>query len=198
MVSLECVASELPEFGPEDITVCHRQHEKCAWLTEVWTHRAFAAGELLIAPVTTEIKDVHWTRTASAMITTPLAGQGAHPEGKTLAFGGRGRTSVMSRNCGGRMGRGSEGAKHGSLFWVIPREQTTAESNLRLETVAMGLVGSFKFPNCEKKRKVQYLEKDVPQVPVMVNPKAIEAHVPLVCLEDKKFMNIKQTSPVKT
>ena len=128
------------------------------------------------------------------MITTPLAGPGRHPEGRTLAFDGRGKTSVMSKNLGGR----DSEAKHNNLFWVVPLYETKADTNLRLETVTMNLVAAFKLPQCAKRRKVEYKDKVMLQVPMMVNPNAIKAHVPLMCLDDATFMSIKQSSPTKS
>ena len=189
-LSLDCIAKSLPSFGPKDIAICHRQDDKSVWHLEAWTLREFAAFELAIAPVSTELKDVHWTRNASAMVTTSANGPCRHPEGKTLAFDGRGRTTLASANFAGA----TSGEKRGVLFWVVPRTSTKTEANLRLESVAVALSGSFKLPNSGKRQKVEYLETDTPQVPVMVNPSAIAKHVRLTCLEDPKFAKIRAAS----
>jgi hypothetical protein len=46
------IAGQAPEYGPDDFAVVLRDRQ-----TEVWSMRAFKAGELLLAPETTELKD---------------------------------------------------------------------------------------------------------------------------------------------
>ena len=189
-LSLDCIAKSLPSFGPKDIAICHGQDDRGVWHLEAWTLRDFAANELALAFVSTELKDVHWTRNASAMVTTSANGPCRHPEGKTLAFDGRGKTAIASENFAGT----TSAEKRGVLFWAIPRTQTKALANLHLESVAISFSGSFKLPHSAKKQKMEYLETDAPQVPVMVNPSAIEKHVRLTCLEDQKIANMRAAS----
>ena len=49
---MSAVASKVPEFGKGDLAMILRDKQ-----TEVWTLRKFKAGELLLAPETTELKD---------------------------------------------------------------------------------------------------------------------------------------------
>ena len=172
----------LPKLTSKDLVVCHRQNEKGAWKTEVWTNRDFQAGELLLGAMSTDLKDRMWTYQASVVIGLPQQGPYRHPEGKHLALDGRNRQVLAAP-------KSIDDVEHrGGIFWAIPRTGVkTDKHNLTLETIHWDSSVNFKLPG-GKRRKVEMASKDLPQLPVMTNPKKIKAQTPLLLYQDMKAL----------
>ena len=168
----------LPKFTPKDLVVCHRQNDKGAWKTEVWAHRDFQAGELLIGAMSTDLRDRMWTYNVAVLIGLPQQGPCRHPEGKNLALDGRNRQVLAASKT-------IDEAEHrGGIFWAIPRTgDKGGHHNMVLETIQWDASMNLKLPG-GKKRKVEMASKDLPQLPVMTNPKKISAHTPLLLYQD--------------
>ena len=168
----------LPKFTPNDLVVCHRQNIKGAWKTEVWTNRDFQPRELMIGAISTDLRDRMWSQSASVIIGIPQQGPSRHPEGKNMAIDGRNKHVLAAS-------KSIDDAEHrGGIFWAIQRTgDITQEHNLILENVTWEASVSFKLPG-GKKRKVDMDWKDLPQLPVIMNPKKINAHTPLVLYQD--------------
>ena len=53
---LEALMEAVPTFSDKDIYVVHRKTEKGVWKDELWTKRDFVAQELLLPPVSSQLK----------------------------------------------------------------------------------------------------------------------------------------------
>ena len=95
-----------------------------------------------------------------------------------MAIDGRGKTILAASSTI------NDQEHRGGIFWAIQRiGDKTLEHNMVLESVSWETSMSFKLPG-GKKRRVDLDVKDLPQLPVMVNPKKILAHTPLVLYQD--------------
>jgi hypothetical protein len=169
----------LPQFGSEDLVVCHRTRAKGTPSLEVWTLRHFAAKELVLSPVTTEVKEGLWTRTSAVFLGVPQAGPGKHPEGKMLALDGRGRANLAAA------GVGDSQERFGNLFWAVERSTDKGLSNLVIDQVPWSLQVNLKIPGSKKRKAdVAWPEEDLPKLPLMLNPEAIPKHTKLVVFID--------------
>lgn len=178
-VAMAALKESLPEFGPSDFVVCHRTRPKGPPITEVWTSRDFGAREIMVAPLTTEVKEGLWTKTSSVFLGMPQAGPGKHPEGKLLALDGRGRSSLSSAEV-------SDASEHrGNLFWVIQRTSEKSEANLVLEQMTWSASFSLGFASGKRRKaEVSWPSEDLPRLPLLTNPKAIKAHTRLILYID--------------
>ena len=125
------------------------------------------------------------------MVTLPREGSGSHPEGKTLALDGRGRTSIQAAQLCDSPG-GSD--KLGVLFWVASRTDDKANANMSLETVGASLSVNLDMPGPIKKRRVDFGKREVPGTPVMMNPKTLPAYTRLFCLDDVRLAKVKDAA----
>ena len=177
-MGLKILYDNLPKFTPKDLVVCHRQNSKGAWKTEVWANRDFPAGELMIGAMSTDLRDRMWTYNASVLIGLPQQGPSKHPEGKNLALDGRNRQVLAASKTI------DEVEHRGGIFWAIQRTgDRNDQYNMILETIRWDASVSLKLPG-GKKRKVDMDSKDLPQLPVMTNPKKISARTPLLLYQD--------------
>ena len=158
--------------------ICHRQNSKGAWKCEVWANRDFQAGELIIGAISTDLKDRMWTYGAAALIGVPQQGPSSHPEGKNLALDGRGRQVLAASKT-------IDDVEHrGGLFWAIQRTGDKNDPyNMCLETISWDASVNIKLPG-GKRRKVDVDNKDLPQLPIMTNPKKISARTPILLYQD--------------
>ena len=177
-VGLMSLYESLPKFTAKDLVVCNRKNSKGAWKTEIWANRDFNPKELMIVGVSVALKDRMWSKTASVYIGVPQQGPARHPEGKNMAVDGS-QFQVIAN------AKSIDEREHrGSIFWAIPRVADKAkEHNLILENVNWEASMVFRIPG-SKRRKVDTDTKDLPQLPIIVNPKKIHAHTPLVLYQD--------------
>jgi hypothetical protein len=93
-VSLQSLGEVLPTYTDKDFVVVERKSDKGVWWSEVWTKRAFEPLEIQLGPWSSQLKDTHLMASAHVVVGLPKHGRGAHPENLSLAFDGRGRTSL--------------------------------------------------------------------------------------------------------
>lgn len=163
-----------PVYGAGDLLVLHRKISgKLAWKTEVWTLRKFRANELLIPVFSSEIKDKYYTNFLHAFLGLPQHGPSRHPEGKQLAFDGRGRSRMAS---GGTI---EPQELRGLLCWTIERDSGD-QANLQIVQVQCDITVNMTSPAGKKrKHSAAFASEEMPEIPVIHNPKAIEAHTRL-------------------
>ena len=192
-VGLHSMYQTLPTFSEKDFVLCHRQQmPKGTWHLEVWTSRAFTAGEILIGPMCTDIRDRMWSTHASVLIQLPLNGDSSHPEKKHMVLEGKGRQSIATPKL-----LDDEGHR-GGLFWAITRQgDKTKEHNLTIETVTWEASMILKLPGGRKKSKVEMDSKDLPILPVMMNKKPIPIHTKLVVYQDLERLKKLNADPIK-
>lgn len=166
------VLEAIRELGPEDLMVVHRKVSgKLSWRTEVWTMRRFSAKELVIPILSSEVKDCFYTKNLHAFISLPQHGPGRHPEGKQLAFDGRGRSRLASA------GILDDQEHRGLLCWAIERDSGDS-CNLLVDQVSADVLVDLKLPG-SKKRRINFGSDDLPSIPVLINPQAIPKHTRL-------------------
>jgi len=170
----QAILEALPQFGPSDLCVVHRETSKGSWKQEVWTRRDFSARELLVPALTTDLREVMWTKGLHAFIGLPKNGAGRHPEGKQVAMDGRGRSVLASA------GTIEAKEKVGSLFWCVERTSDASLANLEVEQISVTANLEVLVPSA-KKRKVTLSRSasEMPALPAFVNPKPIKAHTRL-------------------
>lgn len=168
------IVRSLPEFGPNDLMVIHRQISgKTSWRSEVWTMRAFDAKELVIPVVSTELKDRFWTRGLHHFLGLPNNGPGRHPEGKQLAFDGRGKSVLASE------GLLDDQEHRGLLCWAIERDSGD-EWNLEPDQISGEISVALKMVSGKKKKiTTSWPSDELPVLLVLVNPEAIPQHTRL-------------------
>ena len=125
--------------------------------------------ELVLAPETTQIKDAYWTVGKSVLASH---GNKLHPEGKSLAFDGRG------------LGWPSEG-KHFGVFWAVTRTVVAKDSNLELQfPPTVKVETSVRLPGSSKTVTKEAGTNQMAVPPVLVNAEAVKKHTMLVAMDD--------------
>ena len=178
-VCVGALAETFPKFTEKDLVVVHRQNAKGVWHDELWTKRGFAAHELLLAPLTSQLKDTHLTAAANAAVGIPRHGRGSHPEQTSLALDGRTRTSIAHAGS-------IDASEHtGSLFWLVHRTLVASDANLNLESITWTQQIEIQAPFLKKRKfsVVDWVSADLPTIPVLVNKKAIKEHTRLVVFQ---------------
>jgi len=131
----------------------------------VWTARAFAAKELIVPAITSEVKEGLWSRTNAVFLGVPQAGEGRHPEGKMLCLDGRGRGLLATKEIQDAQ------EKRGNLFWPIQRSSEKSEANLFLDQVSWSVDFEMKLPGGKKRKaELSWPSDDIPRLPVLLNP----------------------------
>ena len=148
---LKCVEDQTPVLTQDDVLVVRRNK-----VLEVWTNRDFAKGTLILAPTTTEYKDRYFTVGRSALVQQEdILKQGRH-----LVLDGRLRSQIAE-------------LRSFSLFWIVQRGEDLKECNMCQQYAKVQLQVSIDLGTTPKRSVDQVYDADVlPQVPVMVNPKA--------------------------
>ena len=168
-VGMQAALEALPTFGPADLLIVHREQPSGSYTSEVWTLRKFAAGELVVPLISTEMKSGLWSKGLSALVNLPAHGEGKHPQGKDLAIDGRGRQKLWSA------GTVELEERKGCLCWLLERTTDYDEANLKLETLTWSLSVHLQIPAAKKqKTSLQWPSETLPGLPVVVNPKAIK------------------------
>ena len=176
-VALEALQEQVPTYTSKDFVVINRQNSFGIWQSEVWTKRAFKEKEILFAPLSSQLKDTHLMASANAVVGLPKHGRGAHPEQQTLALDGRSRSRLAHKDT-------VDSQEHkGNLFWIVGRTPSPSEANMTLENTSFEQKVTLVLPD-NKKRKLtsEWGSSELPQIPVLINQKAIEAHKRLMVL----------------
>ena len=79
-VGLEALAKIIPKFTEKDLVLAQRKSDKGVWRSELWSNRDFEANELILAPLSSQLKETHLMAAAHAVVGVPKHGRGAHPE----------------------------------------------------------------------------------------------------------------------
>ena len=173
-ICLEALAATLPKFTEKDLLVCHRRNNRGVWKDELWAQRPFGAEELVFAPLVDQIRTSHLTSTFCAAVGLPLRGPGAHPEGSSLALDGRVRQSCAAPGS-------VDTVKHvGLLFYLVERTVDECEANMSLDTVTWDYTANISLPLKKSKQAVEWSAQDLPNLPILVNKKALKEHTRLV------------------
>ena len=173
-VCLEALNESLPTYTAQDLYVINRGDSKGNFKTEIWTRRDFGPQELCFAPATYQIKDTHLTLQANASLGIPRSGPGAHPDNQALALDGRGLIQMAKKDsC-------SASEHRGSLYWCVSRSDSNDLASMTLESVSFDYNVNLTMPLKKKKISYEWLSKDLPSLPVMVNKKTIKAQTKLV------------------
>ena len=180
---LEALMESLPTFSDRDLQVVHRKTEKGVWKDELWTKRDFEPQELMLAPVSSQLKETNLMAAAHAVVALPKQGKGSHPDSTSLALDGRGRTSMAQKGS-------IDPEEHlGSFFWVVGRTSQQKEANMVMENVCFESTCKVSLPG-PKRRKTSPVQRDsheMPVLPVLMNKKALPKHTKLlVFLPEKK------------
>ena len=168
--------------------ILHRKNDKDVWRDELWTLRDFPAGELLLVPLTSQIKETHLTKEARAPICIPKHGPGRHPEKKDLAFDGRSRTQMS------KIGSVDAEGHKGNLFWLVGRTSDKKEANMEFDQVAFDLTLNFALPNKKRKLTASCGSSDLPAIPVLTNRNSIKAHTRLAYIKTENTNDIQSTT----
>ena len=188
-VGLEALAEIIPKFTEKDLVVAQRKNDKGVWRSELWSSRDFEANELLLAPLSSQLKETHLMAAAHAVVGVPKHGRGAHPENQSLALYGRARTLVAMK------GSIDDEDHHGSLYWLVGRTSRAAECNLILEQVSWEQKITMTLPNSKRRKQTsERSSSELPDIPILVNKKAISKHTKLLVFqaEKKKACEIKE------
>ena len=165
-VALQAIAESLPTYSDQDLVIVKRLNCKGVPRAELWTKRAFDPYTLVLAPISSAIKDTHLMNSANCTIGLPKHGWGAHPEGKALALDGRMRAST-------------DDDVRGALFWIVSRTSEASSANMVHEPIATKVDLSFQMPGKRRKTAVAWSPSEMPCLPVLVNTKAIKKHTML-------------------
>ena len=176
-IAMRYVHERMPKFTDKDLGVLHRVNAHGAKRVEVWTLRAFKNGEIVLSPVTSEVKTRMHTHNASVRVQTP---QGSVLENRLLALDGRGKTHLSHGNP-----EQHEPVATGSLFWAMERTSKAEEANMTLY-MANVYIPEIKVTIPGTAQHTAHLKKDggFPCVPVLKNTKALKMHTRLVALDD--------------
>ena len=173
---MKLVHDLVPPLVPgTDVQVIHRANAVGAKRTEVWTLRDFASGELIIAPWTHEIKDRLYTTGLSVSLRPP---EDSVPGNRVLALDGRNRSHLCHQNI-----RKHVPGATGNLFWVVQRTNDRAKANLVLDYCHVRS-DQFLVTVAGTQHKSKMTKNTLPQVPVLVNKKAVPGQTMLVAMDD--------------
>ena len=192
-VVVETLQEHIPSYTTKDLLVCNRQNDKGIWQSEVWTKRAFGEKDLLFAPQSSQLKDTHLMVNAHVQVGIPKHGRGSHPENQCLALDGRSRSRIASKDI-------IDGQEHkGNLFWLVGRTATSSEANMILENASFEQKVTLVLPD-NKRRKCtsDWSSSELPQIPILMNKKAIPAQTRLmVHLVEPENLKKKETKKGK-
>ena len=185
-VALESLCNVLPTYCKKDLVVVQRRNAKGVWNSELWTNRAFEPEELLFAPMSTQLKDTHIMKELNAVVGIPKHGRGSHPGNQSLAFCGRGKYLI------GKEGSIDEAQHKGVLFFLVGRTSDESEVTMSLEQTSLEMGVTVNLPLSKKKKSLtggaellqstssQWGKEELPSIPVLINKKALKAHVRLM------------------
>ena len=103
--------------------------------------RDFDPLKFIFAPHSSQLKDTHLMIGGHAIVGVTKNGEGAHPNNKTLALDGRGRSKMAAT------GSIDDEVHEGNLYWIIGRTSKPKEANLQLEQVSCNMNMSMTLPS---------------------------------------------------
>ena len=191
-VVLHSLYESLPTYANQEIMVLTRANSKGAWATEVWALKDSAAGEILFAPLSSQVKDTHISQQGNAVVTIPAHGHGSLPDGRTsVVLDGRNRMALREA------GTCDEQEKRGTLFFLAQRTKDVKEANMALQPVSASISVDLSVPLQKRRKKHSWDSADMPTVPVLVNTKAVKKHTQLKMLDPSTSSEEKSSSAKK-
>ena len=161
------IVETIPEFTPADLTIAKNGDGPY----DLYTHRAFKAGELALAPETLDWKTRLWTNTRSVLTKHPAT---LHPEHKFFVMYGKLR-SVPSD------------VRPFSLFFIVRATSMKSIANTVMEYPAVSATVTIAGLSKRRKVEVPWNQEDWPSVPVMLNQEDIPASTLLQYFDDKSL-----------
>ena len=181
---IENIAISQPTLTKDDVTVCKRGES-----IEVWAHRNFSAGEIIIAPETQDVKDRYWTTGGGRNILIQDSAL-LHPEKKHLVLDGSRRAIPCE-------------VRPFALFFAVERAESEEGANLKIAHAKMhgSITIDLPEPVDSKKRKLAvHLGSNVGkgkanhislvEIPVLTNAKKIKAGTKLVAEPDTNLKKL--------
>ena len=163
----------------DDVRVVHRKNHAGAQRTEVWTTREFRPNQLLMVPWSLEIKDRLWTREHAVSLGTPPH---TVPGCRVLAVDGRNHSHLEHAAPQEHVAGAT-----GELFWCIQRTSDRKLCNLLLRHCSVAPANTemrLSLGVGMEPLTAKMSLKSLPSVPILYNPKVIQAHTRLVALDD--------------
>ena len=77
---MQSLLDSLPVYTEADFCVIQRQNDQGSWKAELWTKRDFGPLEIMLAPVSSQVKQTHFTAGFHVLLTLPKCGRGVQPE----------------------------------------------------------------------------------------------------------------------
>ena len=130
----------------------------------------------MLAPYSNILIDKMYTHHTCVGVVTP---PGSVPANRVLAIDGRNNANMCNADK-----KNYINAASGTLFWAISRTSDRAEANLQLAmTTVSAPEVNVQIPGLAKK-KHSFTKNTFPQIPILVNKKAIPIHTKLLAMED--------------
>jgi hypothetical protein len=171
---LKLLTKVVPSLSSDDITLVKR----VGGGFEVWTHRNFAAGELVLCPEASEIKTRMWTQGRSALLKLGKS------DTDILKLNGDGRNVVID----GRLRSVPQETRAFSLFWVVQRAPKNC--NMAVEFATISCNASLNIPGSKKRAAIVVDDDEMPAIPMMFNPKPLPKGTQLLVDEDREAKRI--------
>ena len=162
---LQSLRNSFPTLGPDDIMICTRGDSY-----ELYTLKEFKAGSLVLTPDSTEIKPRFWT-----------ANRGAICRGTEKLLGGKDRRPLV---LDGRVRSSIAEDKTFALFWVVGRTEEAKKANLVIDYVKVTGEVQVSLKTLADKLSHEIKDDDLPEIPVLINPKKIAKHTLLLAEYD--------------
>ena len=188
-VGLEQLCETLPVYTDKDLSVVLRKNEKDVWCSELWTARAFEAEDLILGPLSSQLKDTHLMTSQHAVVGLPKHGPGAHPKHISLALDGRTSTVIARKST-------IDDQDHkGLLFFLVGRTPKASDANLMFEQTQMEMTVGITLPTKKKRTRASTIipksssswsSLELPSIPVLINNKDIPAHTRLLAFQAEK------------
>jgi hypothetical protein len=152
-------------------------------VVEVWTGRKFLKGELILGPMTTEIKDSYWT--AGRSVLCP-GSSSLTPGKKHLGLDGRLRSTPL--------GPSEKEQKPVSLFFCVTRVEDKEEAtNMVVQTAKLSITASLEMPGVKRKPDdVTFSPDELCGIPFMVNCVQVPEKTRLTVRDDLSLQKIQK------
>ena len=152
---LDSVADNLPKHSQKDLLIVKRKTEY-----EVWTLKDFKAGSLMLAPVSSEIKQRFWTAGRAAIVKDTF-------KDNPMVIDGRIRAAFDSKCSFG-------------LFWLVTREKTDKAKNINMEIQYVKAKRTLELEMLDNTIAKIEGDSEQPSIPVVVNKEKVKKHTRLV------------------
>jgi len=171
------IMDALPASDEQDLIIVKRDN-----VYEVWTNKAVEAGQLVLVPDTTEIKDRYWTASRSVLVGHSSS---HHPAKKHMALDGV-RRAIPNHD-----------TRPFGVFWLVQRSKDEKEVNMFIGYANVKMDVSIDLPGSKRNIKAAYGEDKLPQIPVLSNTHKLTKHTRLVCGEDLELMKVNEAEQKK-